>query len=158
MTTSRLIRNVAAALREEGIDMEDKLQVLSRSPDVTDPFKHLDSEYLQRQYFIKHFKLMVCTMCHSFNLYEWHALVECPSIICTLSLSYTTSTNLHTGKAFGTMQITCVCAYTTMRLATKLAYECRCTCIFLQASSSVCMSFLSCYVCCLLCLCSLCAW
>lgn len=39
--------------------------------------------------------------------------------------------------------------YTTMRLATKSAYECRCTCIFLQASSSVCMSFLSCYVCCL---------
>jgi len=43
MTTSRLIQNVAAALREEGIDMEDKLQVLSRSRDVTDPFKHLDS-------------------------------------------------------------------------------------------------------------------
>ena len=51
---------MAAALREKGIDMEDELQALSRSPEVADPFKDLHSEYLQRQYFIKYFNLVVC--------------------------------------------------------------------------------------------------
>ena len=60
MTKSRLIQNVDTALRERGIVMGEELQELSNSPEVTDPFKTLHSEYLQTQYFIKHFGMVVC--------------------------------------------------------------------------------------------------
>jgi hypothetical protein len=55
----RLIQNVDSALREKGICMTDHLQAISHSPDVSDPFSGLHTEYLQKQYFIKHFNLVV---------------------------------------------------------------------------------------------------
>ena len=62
MTKDRLMYNVRAALRQKGISMEDELLAISNSPDVTDPFNGLHSEYLQQQYFIKHFNLVVSVM------------------------------------------------------------------------------------------------
>ena len=59
MTKSRLMHNIGVALKQKGISMEDELIVISNSPDVTDPFNGLHSEYLQRQYFIRHFDLVV---------------------------------------------------------------------------------------------------
>ena len=60
MTKSRLIQNLDTALRQKGIVMgSEELQALSNSPEVTDPFKGLHSEYLQTQYFIKHFRMVV---------------------------------------------------------------------------------------------------
>ena len=56
---SRLLHKIAVALRERGIHMEDELLVLSSSPDVTNPFDGLHTEYLQQQYFIEHFNLVV---------------------------------------------------------------------------------------------------
>ena len=59
MTKSKLMYNVGVALRQKGIYMEDELRAICNSPDVSDPFNGLHSEYLQRQYFIKHFNLVV---------------------------------------------------------------------------------------------------
>ena len=62
MIKSRLMDNVAVSLRRRGISMEDDLQAITNSPDVSDPFNGLHSEYLQRQYFIKHFNLVVSVL------------------------------------------------------------------------------------------------
>ena len=61
MIKERLMENVIATLQRKGINMEDDLELLrlTKSPEVTDPFSSLHSEYLQRQYFIKHFNLVV---------------------------------------------------------------------------------------------------
>ena len=59
MTKTRLMYNVGVALRQKGISMEDELRAICNSPDVTDPFNGLHSQYLQTQYFIKHFNLVV---------------------------------------------------------------------------------------------------
>ena len=59
MTKNRLVHNIDTALRAKGINMEDELLALSNSPDVADPFSSFNSEYLQKQYFIKHLHLVV---------------------------------------------------------------------------------------------------
>ena len=59
MTKTRLMYNVGITLRQKGITMEDELRAICNSPDVTDPFNSLHSQYLQTQYFIKHFNLVV---------------------------------------------------------------------------------------------------
>lgn len=51
---SQLIQKITVALKEKGIDMESDLVALSNSQDIVNPFEGLHTEYLQRQFFIKH--------------------------------------------------------------------------------------------------------
>ena len=83
MTNCRLIQNVSAALREKGIEMDDELQALSNSPEVSDPFKNLHSEYLQRQYFIEYFNLVVCfNMCFACGVFWYIIILYITPLLC----------------------------------------------------------------------------
>ena len=65
MMKDRLVHNIGATLRTKGIDMNEELLALNNTPDARNPFNGLQSEFLQRQYFIKHFNLVVSTQCYS---------------------------------------------------------------------------------------------
>ena len=56
---SRLLQSITEELKEKRIDMEQDLLALSNSPDIANPFDGLHTEYLQHQYFIKYFNLVV---------------------------------------------------------------------------------------------------
>ena len=59
MIKNRLIQNVDLLIREKGICMTEQLQTICNSSDVSDPFSGFRTEYLQKQYFIRHFNLVV---------------------------------------------------------------------------------------------------
>ena len=59
MNRTRLRQKITVALKEKGIDMEGDLLAFSNSPDIANPFEGLHTEYLQRQFFMKYFNLVV---------------------------------------------------------------------------------------------------
>lgn len=61
MNRSRLLQKISIALRT---DMEGELVALSTSPDITNPFDGLHTEYLQKQFFLKYFNLVVSVCIH----------------------------------------------------------------------------------------------
>lgn len=78
LNRSMLLHKVAVALEKKGIFMENELQALNESPDITNPFEGLHTEYLQRQYFLQHFNLVVSTysiMLLYMYVYDWHIIV-----------------------------------------------------------------------------------
>ena len=62
MSTSKLLQKIVVALKEKGIDMEGELESLRNSQDVSNPFEGLHTEYLQRQFFLLYFNLVVSVM------------------------------------------------------------------------------------------------
>ena len=64
MNRSRLLQKISVALKEKGIDMESELVALSTSPDITNLFEGLHTEYLQKQFFLKYFNLVLSVYVH----------------------------------------------------------------------------------------------
>ena len=53
------------------MEIDHELLHLTKSPEVTDPFSSLQSEYLQIQYFIKNFNIVVSIIILKLKIY-WY--------------------------------------------------------------------------------------
>lgn len=81
MNRSRLLQKISVALKEKGIDMESDLVALSTSPDITNPFEGLHTEYLQKQFFLKYFNLVVSVYIHMYIHMYTCSIGECSQLM-----------------------------------------------------------------------------